>query len=442
MIAVKNNFADKLIPVSFSFDKNFAGFINIDDYEMAATALYKINYNEYLMDIKTHPYRKDSVIISAVRPRFNVWLHVMYLKLYMRNSGLTFKNANQIPANYFYIYGLIICIIKSFLFIISAFYFLSLLLLFFNKGWSIAGSFFYILFPPVFFYIGILEIFENISMPILVIVFAFIYQCVYLKKEASFLQIFSYAALASFSCLLRPQTLFIFLIFLVLYLLIWIFNLIKHKTFLTQSRFVFIAALIVFIVHLPILVANHKKFGAWFLSTQSSSEFLQGHNTYARGSWYYGLVSVHAKDFAFLFNKEPGLSNLDEKQEMDIYFEAGKNWMLHHPKEEAILTARKTALYFLPTNYLNHIFNPVNLIVYIGTIGFLFFSLYRRIKNASINELLQLAIILTPLIGSYLLTIIYFMGERWRYYAEPFMIIYALIFFKDMIGNFYQRITN
>jgi hypothetical protein len=45
-------------------------------------------------------------------------------------------------------------------------------------------------------------------------------------------------------------------------------------------------------------------------------------------------------------------------------------------------------------------------------------------------------IILSPIIGSLGLTLVYFMGARWRYYAEPFMIIYAAIAITTLIAKY------
>jgi hypothetical protein len=40
--------------------------------------------------------------------------------------------------------------------------------------------------------------------------------------------------------------------------------------------------------------------------------------------------------------------------------------------------------------------------------------------------------ILLPILGSLALTLIFFMGARWRYYAEPFMIIFAMLAFREI----------
>ncbi len=441
MMSVKDEFTNKLIPVSFSFDKNFAGFINNDEIEMITTALYKINRNEYMMVLRDHPFRKDSLIVSAFRPRLNVYLHVICLKQYMKATGVQIENISQLPRSYLNNYGLAICILKTILFAVSAFFFLKLLLLLFSKQLAMIGTVLYLTLPPIFFYIGILDIFENIAMPILVIVISWLYEQVDQEREPGWFAIICISTLVAISCLIRPQTLFIYLIFLSLYILLWIAYFIKNRSSFYQSKLVFISASFVFIIHTPILISNYKKFGSFFLSTQAGAEFIQGHNPFARGSWYYGLLSVRANDFKPYFDNEPGLNTFNEKHEMDFYFQLGKNWMLSHPKEELILTARKTALYFLPYNYLNHIFNPLNLLVYLGTIGFVLFSLPQRVKKAGFADLLKLLIILTPFIGSYLLTIIFFMGERWRYYAEPFMVIYTLIFFNDLYKYFKKKKT-
>jgi hypothetical protein len=45
-------------------------------------------------------------------------------------------------------------------------------------------------------------------------------------------------------------------------------------------------------------------------------------------------------------------------------------------------------------------------------------------------------IIMLPIIGSIGLTLVFFMGARWRYYAEPFMIIFAMMAFRELRPRF------
>jgi hypothetical protein len=46
---------------------------------------------------------------------------------------------------------------------------------------------------------------------------------------------------------------------------------------------------------------------------------------------------------------------------------------------------------------------------------------------------IEKTIILIPILGAIALTLVFFMGARWRYYAEPFMIIFAFMFLKHML---------
>jgi hypothetical protein len=46
---------------------------------------------------------------------------------------------------------------------------------------------------------------------------------------------------------------------------------------------------------------------------------------------------------------------------------------------------------------------------------------------------IEKTIILIPILGSIALTLVFFMGARWRYYAEPFMIIFAFMAFQQIL---------
>ena len=41
-------------------------------------------------------------------------------------------------------------------------------------------------------------------------------------------------------------------------------------------------------------------------------------------------------------------------------------------------------------------------------------------------------IILSPIIGSIAVSLLFFIGYRWRYYAEPFLILTAIIYFSEL----------
>ena len=101
-----------------------------------------------------------------------------------------------------------------------------------------------------------------------------------------------------------------------------------------------------------------------------------------------------------------------------------------NPLDYIILQFRKLAIYFLPQNYSilpgNRIYNPINFIIHIGL--FLFLINFFIINEFSYNNL----VILSPIIRSLAVSLLFFVGYRWRYYAEPFLILTAIIYFSEL----------
>jgi hypothetical protein len=440
-MSIRTDLYDRLIPVEFSFHKNYALSINIDDREMARTAWYKIHTGKYLSDLcfDRPSFRKDTLFLSAFRPRLNVLVHVAGLKIYTAMKRVSIESARQIPEDYFYAFGFVICVLKSVLFIISSFFFVALVLKIFDTRWTDAAALLFIAFPSMFMYIGIMDIFENVAMPLLVIFFSFCYVYLDENKSPRMFQNILYGLLISFACLIRPHILFILLLFLVAYACIWTVYFIKRRSVLVLSKTVATVLVILFLSLAPVLISNHKMFGSYVLSTQPQLEFFQGHNPYARGSWNPVLFEQHESDFKNMFAEHPLLASDNEKEELDFYYNQAKKAILKDPKREIMLSVKKTAIYLVPYNYLCHIFNPFNALVYAGTLGFLVMLFLKRIELGRENRALKLSIILAPVAGSYFLTLIFFVGERWRYYAEPFMIICALLFFKELFRMIAER---
>ena len=102
--------------------------------------------------------------------------------------------------------------------------------------------------------------------------------------------------------------------------------------------------------------------------------------------------------------------------------------MYHIYNNYLILQIRKLAIYFLPQNYsvlpYNRIYNPINLLFHFGFV--LFFL--KIIANKDFKN--ENFIILSPILGSLIISLLFFIGYRWRYYAEPFMILTTIILFS------------
>ena len=102
------------------------------------------------------------------------------------------------------------------------------------------------------------------------------------------------------------------------------------------------------------------------------------------------------------------------------------------------------AIIFLPKNYsigknilpYSDIFIPINFFVH-----FLFllsvFLMCLRIRELELPEL----IVLSPVVFSILLSLVFFVGYRWRLWAEPFMITYIFIV-SNKFGYFHDGQRN
>ena len=194
----------------------------------------------------------------------------------------------------------------------------------------------------------------------------------------------------------------------------------KIKSFLPIISFILIA----YIAHKPILDKNYILFENKTLTTSSGVSFFIGANENARGSWDGTGKAVNE-------HKSKIENNLNELEMSKMYFNAGIEWIKNNPHDYLILQFRKIAIYFLPQNYSilpgNRIHNPINVISHIG----LFLFLLKVLRNKEFNY--KNLVILTPIIGSLLISLLFFIGYRWRYYAEPYMVLTAIIFYSQII---------
>lgn len=219
--------------------------------------------------------------------------------------------------------------------------------------------------------------------------------------------------------LLRFQTVFIWIMLFVSFTLHDFYNFRKIKSFIPILIFIFVA----FLAHKPILDKNYNLFENKTLTTNSGISFFIGANKNARGSWDGTGNTVNQ------LKLEIG-NNFNEFEISKAYFNAGIEWIKKNPYDYLILQFRKLAIYFLPQNYSilpgNRIYNPINLMFHIG----LFLFLFKVIKNKefSYNNL----VVLSPVIGSLIISLLFFIGYRWRYYAEPYLILTTIIFLSQL----------
>jgi len=307
--------------------------------------------------------------------------------------------------------------ILGFLALSALFHFVELLMFYkigsmlLNQKYALIGLLLFAVFPPVIFYVGPLFLYEPIVTCFILCGVGILigsYKTTRLKYHFVLLLL----VMSLVSIMLRGHALPIwFLIFLV-YLLS------SESRYRIRAAVLFVSFVIcAYLVHIPVMNKNYTMFGHRIISTQTGFALFEGANPKARGSWD-GTGGAIKSELAGYDTQA-----LDEFEQSEIFRHKALDWVFGHPLQYGLLLLRKLGIYFLPQNYevlpYSGIYNPLNVIVYIG---FLLFTISLMRKKMSCIDVLLYA----PIVGSVLLTLVFFVGYRWRYYAEPFMIILAL----------------
>lgn len=300
-------------------------------------------------------------------------------------------------------------------------------LLYFGVAPPIAwvGAIGWLLYPSALYYIGAYMWYENITLPLLLLV---VYKLLRLLggRPLSWADFGLIAALITLSCLLRGYLLAVY----ALLLLVWLLLMVRAESRPRGRTLGLVAgvAVLLGLAHLPILRKNHQLFGAWTLSNQAGFELLQGHNSSTQGRFMFDWDDP-AKPFGqYVHTQIPHLESLNQYQESQARAQVAKRWVLEHPLEEATLWVRKTLLFFSPENFIadapNTPPNPLNALVHLAFVVALGAS-FARFRGLSIHR--DDILLLTPVAAVWLLSLIFFVGFRWRYFAEPAMLLYPLI---------------
>ena len=201
----------------------------------------------------------------------------------------------------------------------------------------------------------------------------------------------------------------------------------KAKRFELLFGMVIIMTLIS-LMSIPVLEKNKKDFGRYVISTQSGFELWEGSNPLARGSW-----SGSGESRKLGMTNIPNVENLNQLELSDKLKYKAIAWATSHPYDYFVLSLRKLAIYFLPQNYEvmpgSRFYNPINAIVYFAALFFIFTSIFRN------KDIPNTMVLIAPILGSISLTLVFFVGYRWRYYAEPFMLICSIYMLNSLKKN-------
>jgi len=356
---------------------------------------------------------------------FPVWVYALFISL---GINIAF-------------WVLLIHLLALALYAVGIFYFYKTLSLSITSpALQFGGAVVYAVYPSTIFYIGSLFWYENLTMPIMVYV---VYQLIKIlqSQPISFYSAIIIPVMVTFSILFRGQLLFIyFLIFSV-----FLFSILKQslKENLIYRRGIGISLatlLLVAVSHLPILVKNYRMFGGILLSTQPGFELLQGHNPYANGKWTMAWTDPGEPLYDYTIARLPHLHQLNQYQESLERKRLALAWIKQNPEAELRLLGRKLIVYFTPdnspfypgTHLLGYNYtNPLNLAVHTFFLLALFMAIfYNKAFGFKPTEIFCL----TPVIASICLCLVFFFGHRWRFYAEPYLILFTFLFLQRLIN--------
>jgi hypothetical protein len=228
-----------------------------------------------------------------------------------------------------------------------------------------AGTISWLLYPSALYYIGAYMWYENIALPLLILV---VYKLLRLLggRPLSWSDFILIAASVILSCLLRGYLLAVYAVLLLLWLMLTM-----RSNSLSRGKSLALATGVVgllLLAHLPILYKNHQLFGAWTLSNQAGFELLQGHNSSTQGRFMFDWDDPATPFGQFVQTHIPNLVSLNQYQESRARAQVAKQWVLEHPEEEIRLWLRKTLLFFSPENFIADAprtpFHPLNAVVH------------------------------------------------------------------------------
>jgi hypothetical protein len=358
---------------------------------------------------------------TALRPSYPVFIHIVLMSIYsdVFPSGRIVVHSGNL---YFKLYAFMLHLVSLIFFVFAAKSFVRLCEYFkislFGKQVAIVA---YLLYPSVFHFVGNLACYESIALSLLIISIEKLVKIVssgtHIKNE------FTTAVLIITSTLIRPQLLIIYFFIFTGFAAAMLLNKQRVRRLLVcvgATIFLFVATAI------PIFLKNKQAVGEYILSTQSGFSLFEGHNPYARGSWCGDCHINPARPmYSYIRVQVPNFDRLAELERSNELKKLAITWTLENPASEAILILRKAAIFFLPVNSDDSSFNIFNALVHILVIIGVVYVLVHSVIQKNFNDNTVL-ILIAPIVGSLALSEIFFVGYRWRYFCEPFLILFAI----------------
>lgn len=295
-------------------------------------------------------------------------------------------------------------------------------------AWS--GALLWAVYPSVVYYIGAYMWYENLALPLLILV---VYKLLrhFSGRPLRWPDAVLVAVVVTVSCLLRGYLLAVYALLFVVWLGLLLRQAQQLQVQAWQAALLTLALLLS--AHAPILLKNHRLFNAWTLSNQAGFELLQGHNPVTKGRFMFDWDERTGPFDQFVRRHIPRLDSLNQHQESQARAGLARRCVRENPAAEARLWLRKTALFFAPENFIADAprtgYNAATGLVHLA---FLLSILLTAGRYRGLRFRLADALLLTPLVAVWLLSLVFFVGFRWRYFAEPALLLFPFIVWQRL----------
>ncbi|MBX0292505.1 hypothetical protein K3G63_18810 [Hymenobacter sp. HSC-4F20] len=292
-----------------------------------------------------------------------------------------------------------------------------------SAAWAGAGL--WAVSPGVVYYVGAFWWYENIALPLLIVV---MYKLLRLHggRPLRWLDAISIVGAVVVSCLLRGYLLAVYASLFA----VWLGLMLRSAAAPRRRAWGLSLAVLLALgmAHVPILRKNYQQFGAYILSNQAGFELLQGHNPVAQGRFMFDWDDRTRPFDQYVRAAIPDLDSLDQYQESQARARLARRWVAAHPSEELRLWGRKTLLFFSPENFVADAprtsWHPFTALVHLA---FFVALLLTAVRYRGLRFQAPDALLLTPLVATWVLSLVFFVGFRWRFFAEPALLLFPLV---------------
>lgn len=288
-----------------------------------------------------------------------------------------------------------------------------------------AGALLLALYPSVLWYVGAWFWYENLCLPVLIWA---TYQLLRLLggRPLPLAKAALLAAAVVLSCLLRGYLLAVYggLFAVLLGRSYWL----GPAAWRRAAPVAALTLALTLAAHVPVLLKNHRLFGAYVLSTQPGFELLQGHNGVSQGRFMFDWDEPGRPFGHWVQQQLPQLPALNQYQESQARARLAARWIARHPGAELRLLGHKLLAFFSPENFVANDFHtryhPVTAVVHLA---FLLSLLATLVRWRGLRFRPDDALLLLPAAVVLLLSLVFFVGYRWRLFAEPAFVLFPLI---------------